>query len=105
MSDIHRTIEAVWKIESTRLIAAIARVTRDVGIAEELAQDALVAALEVWPEEGIPANPGAWLMTAAKRRAIDSLRRGRMLVQKHEEIAREGEGQQRRVGGVAHACA
>ena len=82
------TIEAVWKIESTRLIAAIARVTRDIGIAEELAQDALVTALEVWPEEGIPDNPGAWLMKAAKRRAIDSLRRGRMLVQKHEEIAR-----------------
>ena len=89
MRDVHKTIEAVWKIESTRLIAAIARVTHDIGIAEELAQDALVTALEVWPEEGIPDNPGAWLMKAAKRRAIDSLRRGRMLVQKHEEIARE----------------
>ena len=94
MTDIHKTIEAVWKIESTRLIAAIARVTRDIGIAEELAQDALVTALEVWPEEGIPENPGAWLMTAAKRRAIDSLRRARMLMQKHEEIARELEFQQ-----------
>src|SRR6266566_8326556 len=72
MSDVAKTIEAVWKIESTRLIAAIARVTHDIGIAEELAQDALVTALEVWPEEGIPENPGAWLMTAAKRRAIDS---------------------------------
>ena len=72
MSDVDRTIEAVWKIESTRLIAAIARVTRDIGIAEELAQDALVAALERWPEEGIPENPAPWLMTAAKRRAIDS---------------------------------
>src|SRR6185312_8831365 len=98
MSDIHKTIEAVWKIESTRLIAGIARVTRDVGIAEELAQDALVAALERWPEEGVPDNPGAWLMTAAKRRAIDSLRRGRMLEQKHGEIARELEFQQQRLG-------
>src|SRR5271170_2288296 len=97
MTDIHRTIEAVWKIESTRLIAAIARVTHDIGIAEELAQDALVTALEVWPEEGMPDNPGAWLMTAAKRRAIDSLRRGRMLVQKHEEIARELEWQQQQL--------
>ena len=98
MSDVAKTIEAVWKIESTRLIAAIARVTHDIGIAEELAQDALVTALEVWPEEGIPDNPGAWLMKAAKRRAIDSLRRGRMLVQKHVEIARELEWQQQRLG-------
>lgn len=98
MSDIHRTIEAVWKIESTRLIAAIARVTRDIGIAEELAHDALVAALERWPEEGIPENPAAWLMTAAKRRAIDGLRRGQMLIQKHEEIARELEAQQQQLG-------
>ena len=97
MSDIHRTIEAVWKIESTRLIAAIARVTRDIGIAEELAQDALVVALERWPEEGIPENPAAWLMTAAKRRAIDTLRRGQMLVQKHEEITRELEFQQQQL--------
>jgi RNA polymerase sigma factor (sigma-70 family) len=98
MSDVHRTIEAVWKIESTRLIAAIARVTHDIGIAEELAQDALVAALERWPEEGIPENPAPWLMTAAKRRAIDSLRRGQMLVRKHEDIARELQGQQQRLG-------
>src|SRR5580698_6144564 len=95
--DIHKTIEAVWKIESTRLIAGIARVTRDIGIAEELAQDALIAALERWPEEGIPEKPAAWLMTAAKRRAIDSLRRGRMLEQKHGEIARELEFQQQRL--------
>ena len=94
MSNVNMTIEAVWKNESTRLIAAIARVTRDIGLAEELAQDALVAALERWPEEGIPENPAAWLMTAAKRRAIDSLRRGLMLVQKHEEIAREVQQQQ-----------
>src|ERR1051325_11782018 len=98
MSNVHRTIEAVWKIESTRLIAAIARVTRDIGVAEELAHDALVAALERWPEEGIPDNPAAWLMTAAKRRAIDSLRRGQMLVQKHEAIARELEVQQQQLG-------
>ncbi len=97
MSDVSRTIEAVWKIESTRLIAAIARVTRDIGIAEELAQDALVTALELWPGEAIPDNPGAWLMTAAKRRALDSLRRSRMLVQKHEEIARELEWQQQQL--------
>ncbi|MGC1130707.1 MAG: sigma-70 family RNA polymerase sigma factor, partial [Candidatus Acidiferrales bacterium] len=97
MTDIHRTIEAVWKIESTRLIAGIACVTRDIGIAEELAQDALVTALEVWPQEGIPENPGAWLRTAAKRRAIDFLRRGRMLVQKHEEITRELEFQQQQL--------
>jgi len=95
---VPKTIEAVWKIESTRLIAAIARVTRDIGVAEELAQDALVTALEVWPEEGIPENPAAWLMTAAKRRALDTLRRGQMLVQKHEEIARELEAQQQRLG-------
>ncbi len=97
MSKIHQTIEAVWKIESTRLIAGIARVTRDVGLAEELAQDALVAALEQWPEEGIPEKPAAWLMTAAKRRAIDYLRRGQMLNQKHGEIARELEFQQQQL--------
>ena len=98
MSDVSKTIEAVWKIESMRVIAAIARVTRDIGIAEELAQDALVTALERWPEEGIPENPGAWLMTAAKRRAIDALRRSRMLEQKHGEITRELEWQQQRLG-------
>jgi RNA polymerase sigma-70 factor, ECF subfamily len=97
MTDIHKTIEAVWKIESTRLIAGIARVTRDIGIAEEFAQDALVAALERWPDEGIPENPAAWLMTAAKRRGIDSLRRGQMLERKHGEIARELEWQQHRL--------
>ena len=97
MTDSHKTIEAVWKIESTRLIAAIARVTHDIGIAEELAQDALVTALELWPEEGIPRNPAAWLMTAAKRRALDFLRRGSMLVQKHEEITRELEFQQQQL--------
>jgi RNA polymerase sigma-70 factor, ECF subfamily len=97
MSDIHRTIEAVWKIESTRLIAAIARVTRDIDIAEELAQDALVTALELWPEAGVPENPAAWLMTAAKRRALDYLRRGQMLERKHGEVARELEFQQQQL--------
>src|ERR1700750_1225878 len=97
MSSVHKTIEAVWKIESTRLIAAIARVTRDIGLAEELAQDALVAAMEIWPEEGIPEKPGAWLMIAAKRRAIDSFRRSRMLIDKHAELGRELELQQHRV--------
>lgn len=98
MSNVARTIEAVCKSESARLVAAIANVTRDVGVAEELAQDAMVAALERWPEEGIPENPAAWLMTAAKRRAIDRLRHGQTLVHKHEEIARELEAQQQRLG-------
>src|SRR6476646_10934944 len=73
--DIHRTISAVWRIESPRLVAALARITRDVGLAEDLAQDALVAALEQWPATGVPDRPGAWLMTTARRRAIDQLRR------------------------------
>ncbi len=98
MSDVHRTIEAVWKSGSTRLIAAIACVTRDIGIAEELAQDALVAAMEKWPEEGIPENPAAWLMVAAKRRAIDNLRRGQVFAYKQEEITRELESQQQQLG-------
>jgi len=97
MSDVHKTIGAVWKIESTRLIAAIARVTHDIGIAEELAQDAMVAALEQWPRDGVPSNPGAWLMAAAKHRAIDHLRRGAMLDRKHEEVARELEALEKRV--------
>ena len=75
MRDVHKAIEAVWKIESTRLIAAIARVTRDIGIAEELAQEALVTALELWPEEGIPDNPGAWLMKAAGTRTATAVAR------------------------------
>src|ERR1700761_2938532 len=98
MTDIHKTIEAVWKIESTRLIAGIARVTGDIGSAEELAQDAFVTALERWPDEGIPEKPAAWLMTAAKRRAIDALRRGRLLDLKSGEIARELEAEQERLG-------
>ncbi len=85
----HRAIEAIFRIERARLIAGLARVLRNVDLAEELAQDALVIALSEWPRTGVPANPGAWLMTAAKRRAIDAIRRDRMRQRKHEEIARE----------------
>jgi RNA polymerase sigma-70 factor, ECF subfamily len=93
-SDTHRTIDAVWRIESARLIAALARMVGDVGLAEDLAQDALVAALERWPEAGIPDNPGAWLMATAKHRAADSWRRRKMLDRKHQELARALEEQQ-----------
>lgn len=92
--EIHRTIDAVWRMESAKIIGALARILRDVGRAEELAQDALVLALEKWPESGLPDKPAAWLMAAAKRRAIDHLRRGKMLERKHAEIARELEEQQ-----------
>ena len=88
-TDIHRAIEAVWRIESPRLIAGIMRIVRDVGVAEDLAQDALVAALEQWPKSGVPDNPGAWLMTTAKYRAIDLFRRNTRLERKHEELGRE----------------
>ena len=87
--DISRVIEAVWRIESAHLIAGLTRIVRDVGFAEELAQDALVAALERWPESGVPEKPGAWLMTTAKHRAIDQLRRNQRLDRRHREIARE----------------
>jgi RNA polymerase sigma factor (sigma-70 family) len=93
-SRIHRTIDAVWRIESARLIAGLARIVRDVGLAEELAQDALVAALEQWPESGVPQKPGAWLMATAKHRAIDRLRRSRLLERKHAELGREIEAGQ-----------
>ena len=93
-TDTHRAIDAVWRIESARIIAGLARILRDVGVAEELAQDALVAALEQWPVSGIPDNPGAWLMAAAKHRAIDLLRRRTLLARKHEELGRELETQQ-----------
>jgi RNA polymerase sigma-70 factor (ECF subfamily) len=86
-SDTHRAIDAVWRIESARLIAGLARIVRDVGLAEELAQDALVAALEQWPQSGVPDNPGAWLMGTAKHRAIDLLRRMTVLERKHGELA------------------
>jgi RNA polymerase sigma factor (sigma-70 family) len=89
VADTHRTIEAVWRIEAARLIAGLARIVRDVGVAEDLAQEALVSALEQWPQEGVPDNPGAWLMGTAKHRAIDRIRRSRMLERKHEELARE----------------
>jgi RNA polymerase sigma factor (sigma-70 family) len=85
----HRAIDAVWRIESARLIAGLTRMVRDVGLAEELAQDALVAALEQWPESGVPENPGAWLMATAKHRAIDGLRRRSVLERKQEELGRE----------------
>jgi RNA polymerase sigma factor (sigma-70 family) len=88
-SDAHRSIDAVWRIEQARLIAGLARMVRDVGLAEELAQDALVTALERWPETGIPDNPGAWLMATAKNRAIDRLRRHKLMARKHEELGRE----------------
>ena len=93
-SDAHRAIDAVWRIESARLIAGLTRIVRDVGLAEDLAQDALVAALERWPESGIPDNPGAWLMATAKHRAIDALRRDKRLERKHEELGHELEARQ-----------
>ena len=92
--DTHRAIDAVWRIESARLIAALARVVGDVGLAEDLAQDALVAAFERWPESGVPENPGAWLMATAKHRGIDQLRRRAMLQRKHELIGYELKAQQ-----------
>jgi RNA polymerase sigma factor (sigma-70 family) len=95
-TDTHRAIDAVWRIESARIIAGLTRIVRDVGVAEELAQDALVAALEQWPDSGIPDNPGAWLMSTAKHRAIDHWRRNKLLERKHEELGRELEMQQER---------
>ncbi len=88
-TDTHGAIDAVWRIESPRLIAGLTRIVRDVGVAEDLAQDALVAALEQWPKSGVPDNPGAWLMATAKHRAIDRLRRSQLLERKHEELGRE----------------
>jgi RNA polymerase sigma factor (sigma-70 family) len=91
VTDTHRAIDAVWRIESPRLIAGLARIVRDVGLAEDLAQDALVAALQQWPESGVPDNPGAWLMATAKHRAIDHFRRNTRIERKHEELSREFE--------------
>jgi len=88
-SDTHRAIDAVWRIESAKLIAGLTRIVRDVGLAEDLAQDALVAALERWPESGVPDNPGAWLMATAKHRAIDTFRRSERIERKHEELVPE----------------
>lgn len=88
-SAVHQTIATVWRIESARIVAAVARRVRDLGLAEELAQDALVAALEHWPKDGVPDNPGAWLMTTAKNRALDALRHRQMADARHEDIARD----------------
>ena len=99
-TDTHRAIDAVWRIESAKLIAGLTRMVRDVGVAEDLAHDALVAALEQWPESGIPRNPGAWLMAAAKNRAIDLFRRNKLLERKHEELGYELESE-REAGALA----
>src|SRR6187401_3162330 len=96
-SETHRAIEAVWRIESPRLIGGLVRLVRDVGLAEDLAQDALIAAIEQWPESGVPRNPGAWLMSTAKRRAIDLLRHRSLAERKHEELGRETDEDQRAV--------
>ena len=95
-TDTHRAIDAVWRIESAKLIAALTRIVRDVGLAEDLAQDALVAALEQWPTSGVPDNPGAWLMSTAKRRAIDRMRRDKMAERKHEELGHDLEAEKER---------
>ncbi|MGW6394191.1 RNA polymerase sigma factor [Streptomyces sp. NPDC055103] len=89
LQDVHRTVDAAWKLESAKIVASLTRVVRDVGLAKELAQDALVAALEQWPVSGVPDNPGAWLTTTAKRRALDHLRRSQRLERKQEQLAHE----------------
>jgi RNA polymerase sigma factor (sigma-70 family) len=94
VSDSHRAIDAIWRIESARIIAGLARIVRDVGLAEDLAQDALLTALERWPESGVPEKPGAWLMAVAKYRAIDHLRRNRRVEEKHVELGHELEARQ-----------
>ena len=93
-TDIHRTIDAVWKMEAAKVIGGLTRIVGDVGLAEDLAQDALVVALEKWPESGVPDNPGAWLMATAKHRAIDLFRRNQLLARKQEEVGREIEAKQ-----------
>jgi RNA polymerase sigma factor (sigma-70 family) len=103
-ADVQRTIDAVWRIESAKLIAALARLTRDVGVAEELAQDALVTALEQWPRTGIPDNPGAWLMTTARNRGLDRLRHRRMQTAKHEALSAELEMDQEHSNSVETAA-
>ena len=102
-TETHRAIDAVWRIESARIIAGLTRIVRDVGVAEELAQDALVAALEQWPESGIPQNPGAWLLGVAKHRAIDFLRRGTLIDRKHEDLGREMAEREMQVPDLAAA--
>ena len=103
-TDTHKAIEAVWRIESARLIAGLARMVRDIGVAEELAQDALLAALEQWPASGVPRNPGAWLMGTAKHRAIDHLRRNKRLERKHEELGRDLESRRDDAGAEMEAA-
>ncbi|HEX6105614.1 MAG TPA: RNA polymerase sigma factor [Gemmatimonadales bacterium] len=103
-SETHRAINAVWRLESARLIAGLARMVGDVGLAEDLAQDALVAALERWPASGVPDNPGAWLMTTAKRRAIDLLRRLKRLERKHEQLGYELDDEREREGSALEAA-
>jgi RNA polymerase sigma-70 factor (ECF subfamily) len=102
-TDIHRSIDAVWRIEFPRLIASLTRMVRDLGLAEDFAQDALVAALQQWPRSGIPEKPGAWLMATAKRRAIDHFRRNTVLERKHEELGRELEKKERTVPDLTAA--
>lgn len=102
-TDTHGAIDAVWRIESARIIAGLTRIVRDVGVAEELAQDALVTALEKWPQSGIPENPGAWLMATAKHRAIDFLRRGTLIDRKHEDLGREMAEREMQVPDLAAA--
>ena len=102
-SDTHRAIEAVWRIESARVIAGLVRIVRDVGLAEEMAQEAMVTALERWPEAGVPDNPGAWLMATARNRAIDHLRRNQLLARKHEELGHEVVDRERRVPDIEAA--
>jgi RNA polymerase sigma factor (sigma-70 family) len=93
-SATHEAIDAVWRIESSKIVAGVARMVRDIGVAEELAQDALVAALEHWPQHGVPQNPGAWLMATAKNRALDRLRRDQVLQGKLEQIGHDLEAQE-----------
>jgi RNA polymerase sigma factor (sigma-70 family) len=104
LSDAHRAIEAVWRIESAKVIAGLTRMTGDVGVAEDLAQDALVAALERWPASGVPDNPGAWLMATAKHRAIDQFRRGKLLERKHVELGHELRAGEASPEGDLHAA-
>jgi hypothetical protein len=99
-TDTHLAINAVWRIESARLIAGLTRLVRDVGLAEELAQEALVAALEQWPKSGVPDKPGAWLMATAKHRAIDQIRRSALYVRKQDELGREIEARSDRIAFV-----
>jgi len=104
-ADIHRTIDAIWRMESARIIAGLTRIVRDLGIAEDLAQDALLAALHQWPQSGVPENPGAWLMAAGKNRAIDLLRRRALVERKHQELGRDLERQQAKAVAEMEAAA